>query len=234
MTNPIKVDAHVHLYRNEEEGRTEKEGYQVWEYGEKTDVHTTECVGTIDELVIQMDVTGISKAVVVNLFSAIATRESALAAGEKNPADVDAWVIEEMMGFNRWSCELARQYEGLVPFVAMWSRRLVISSRWVHARKRFEYPTTKCSTSLTRSSIWSRVSISTASCSDVARKRLAKSFESMRTWADFSRLTNMSRRCVFARAPKVRCAPFLKMSICYFQQRSMPRQKRLPSLILLS
>ena len=83
MTEPIKVDSHVHLYRTEEEGRTEKDGYQVWEYGEKTDVHVTECVGTTDELVAQMRSTGISKAVVVNLFSAIAARESALAAGEK-------------------------------------------------------------------------------------------------------------------------------------------------------
>ena len=118
MTDPIKVDAHVHLYRNTEEGRAEKEGYQVWEYGEKADVHVSECVGTIDELVVQMAATGISKAVVVNLFSAIAARKSADAAGEKKPADIDAWVIEEMIGFNRWSCELARQYEGLVPFVA--------------------------------------------------------------------------------------------------------------------
>ena len=118
MTEPIKVDSHVHLYRTEEEGRTEKDGYQVWEYGEKTDVHVTECVGTTDELVAQMRSTGISKAVVVNLFSAIAARESALAAGEKNPKDIDAWVIEEMIGYNRWSCELARQHDGLVPFVA--------------------------------------------------------------------------------------------------------------------
>ena len=119
MTEPIKVDSHVHLYRTAEEGRAEKEGYEVWEYGEKTDVHISECVGTIDELVPQMRSTGIAKAVVVNLFSALAARESAQAAGEKNPADIDAWVISEMLGFNRWSCELARQYEGLVPFVAM-------------------------------------------------------------------------------------------------------------------
>lgn len=118
MTDPIKVDAHVHLYRNREEGRAEKEGYQVWEYGEKADVHVSECVGTVDELAVQMKATGISKAVVVNLFSAIAARESAHTAGEKKPADIDAWVVEEMIGFNRWSCELARQYEGLVPFVA--------------------------------------------------------------------------------------------------------------------
>ena len=118
MTDPIKVDAHVHLYRDKVQGRAEKEGYQVWEYGQKSDVHSSECVGTIDELVPQMRSTGIVKAVVVNLFSALAAREEALRAGERKPADIDAWVIEEMLSFNRWSCELARGYEGLVPFVA--------------------------------------------------------------------------------------------------------------------
>ena len=118
MSELIKIDSHVHLYRTKEEGRTEKDGYQVWEYGEKSGVHSTPCVGTIDELVVQMDATGISKAVVVNLFSAIAARESALAAGENKPEDIDAWVIEEMVAFNRWCCDLAGQYEGLVPFIA--------------------------------------------------------------------------------------------------------------------
>ena len=111
MTELIKVDAHVHLYRTREEGHAEKHGYQVWEYGKTSDVHVTDCVGTIDELVVQMRATGISKAVVVNPFAA-------LAAGEKKTADIDAWVIQEMIAFNRWCCELARQYAGLVPFVA--------------------------------------------------------------------------------------------------------------------
>lgn len=127
MADMIRVDSHVHLYRTPEEGKAEKDGYQVWEYGDKADVHVSDCVGTADELAIQMKQTGIARAVVVNLFSGTVTREAALAElppdlsvaqREKKIADVDAWVIEQMVGFNRWSCELARSESGLVPFVA--------------------------------------------------------------------------------------------------------------------
>ena len=62
MTDFIRVDAHVHLYRSTEEGQTEKAGYEVWEYGEQAEVHQTDCVGTLDELLVQMEATGISKA----------------------------------------------------------------------------------------------------------------------------------------------------------------------------
>ena len=68
MTDLIRVDAHAHLYRTPEEGYAEKTGYEVWEYGEQTDVHQTECVGTVDELLLQMQSTGVNKAIIVNLI----------------------------------------------------------------------------------------------------------------------------------------------------------------------
>ena len=49
MADFILVDAHVHLYRTQEEGHREKTGYQVWEYGDQADVHETDCVGTVGE-----------------------------------------------------------------------------------------------------------------------------------------------------------------------------------------
>ena len=42
MTDLIRVDAHVHLYRSIEEGYAEKTGYEVWEYGEQAEVHITD------------------------------------------------------------------------------------------------------------------------------------------------------------------------------------------------
>ena len=39
MTDFIRVDAYVHLYRSIEEGYAGKTGYEVWEYGEQTEVH---------------------------------------------------------------------------------------------------------------------------------------------------------------------------------------------------
>lgn len=123
MTDMVRVDSHAHVYRSREEGKIEKDGYQVWEYGEKPGVHVSECVGTAEELVEQMTATGISRAVVVNLFSANVSRDAALAElshppSEQERADINAQVREHMVDFNRWACELARQQPGLVPFVA--------------------------------------------------------------------------------------------------------------------
>ena len=78
MADLIRVDAHAHLYRTPEEGYAEKTGYEVWEYGEQTDIHQTNCVGTVDELLLQMQSAGVNKAIIVNLFSAVISRKVAV------------------------------------------------------------------------------------------------------------------------------------------------------------
>ena len=127
MADLIRVDAHAHLYRTPEEGYTEKTGYEVWEYGDQADVHQTECVGTVDELLLQMRSAGVSKAIIVNLFSAAVSRKDAMKAfpegltdseKEKRTADIDAWVRREIISFNKWNCDLSQQHPELVAFVA--------------------------------------------------------------------------------------------------------------------
>ena len=128
MADFIRVDAHVHLYRTPDEGYAEKTGYEVWEYGAQADVHQSDCVGTVDELLLQMHSTEISKAVVVNLFSATVNRKIALASlddslsesdTEKRTADIDDWIRREVISFNQWNCDLSRQYPELAAFVAV-------------------------------------------------------------------------------------------------------------------
>ena len=127
MADFIRVDAHAHLYRTPEEGYAEKTGYEVWEYGDQADVHQTDCVGTVDELLLQMRSAGVSKAIIVNLFSAAVSRKVAVEAlpeglteyeKEKRTADIDAWVRREIISFNKWNCDLSQQYPELVAFVA--------------------------------------------------------------------------------------------------------------------
>jgi len=127
MTDFIRVDAHVHLYRSTEEGQTEKAGYEVWEYGEQAEVHQTDCVGTLDELLVQMEATGISKAVIVNLFSAKVNRQLAIdalpyglteAETRQRLRDIDVRIIDELIAFNRWNCDIAQKHPGLAPFIA--------------------------------------------------------------------------------------------------------------------
>jgi hypothetical protein len=127
MADLIRVDAHAHLYRTPKEGYAEKTGYEVWEYGEQADVHQTECVGTVDELLLQMESAEVSKAIIVNLFSAAVSRKNAVDAlpgglneyeKEKRTADIDAWVRSEIISFNKWNCDLSQQYPELAAFVA--------------------------------------------------------------------------------------------------------------------
>jgi hypothetical protein len=127
MTDLIRVDAHAHLYRTPEEGYAEKTGYEVWEYGEQADVHQTECVGTVDELLLQMQSVRVSKAIIVNLFSAAVSRKAAVEGlpegltgyeQEKRTANIDAWIRSEIISFNKWNCDLSQQHPELVAFVA--------------------------------------------------------------------------------------------------------------------
>jgi len=128
MSDIIKVDSHVHLYRTAEEGILEKEGYEIWEYGHKPAVHLSDSTGTVQEIVDAMQATGISKAVAVNLFSANAAREIALSQlpdklseQEKAKAvqEIDANVIEQLKTFNRWGCDVAQKFPQIAAFIAV-------------------------------------------------------------------------------------------------------------------
>ncbi len=127
MADAIRVDSHVHLYRSTGEGIAEKEGYQVWEYGDKPNVCVSGCAGTVDEFLDAMAAAGVSKAVLVNLFSAHVTREAALeelspdlsrSRRDRALAEIDEMVVEEMKAFNRWACDVAQQHSSIAPFVA--------------------------------------------------------------------------------------------------------------------
>ena len=84
-------------------------------------------MGTLDELLVQMEATGISKAVIVNLFSAKVNRQLAIdalpsglteAETRQRLRDIDVRIIDELIAFNRWNCDIAQKHPGLAPFIA--------------------------------------------------------------------------------------------------------------------
>lgn len=128
MSEPIKVDSHVHLYRTVAEGAAEKEGYQVWEYGEKDDVSASTYPGTVANILEAMEVSGMAKVVVVNLFIAREHFDRMLAElptildgieREKRVKRISAVVVEELKAFNFWICTISRQFPQIVPFVGV-------------------------------------------------------------------------------------------------------------------
>ncbi len=127
MADPIKVDSHVHLYRSREEGQAEKDGYEIWEYGAKPGVCFSERFGTVDEVMADMDATGISKAVVVNLYIGGLARArkraavpGALSGVERDRAydAIEAEITGELKAFNSWICGVSRSHSEIIPFIA--------------------------------------------------------------------------------------------------------------------
>ena len=128
MAEPIKIDSHVHLYRTINEGVAEKEGYQVWEYGEKDGVPASIYPGTVENILEAMEVSGMAKVVAVNLFIAREHRNARMAELPHNLSEaekgkrvreIDAWVVDQLQKFNSWICAIARQYPQIVPFVGV-------------------------------------------------------------------------------------------------------------------
>lgn len=126
MSEPVKIDSHVHLYRSVEEGNAEKDGYQVWEYGRKENVPVSAYPGTVDDILEAMEAAEIAKVIVVNLFIArqhlhaeLAKLPEGLAGAEKERRvkDIDAMVVDELKAFNRWICGVAQQHSQIIPFV---------------------------------------------------------------------------------------------------------------------
>ncbi len=127
MSDLLKIDSHAHIYETREIGLTEKTGYEVWEYGELDGVRASALNGTVDELLESMEVAGISRAVIVNLYTTASIRPGAIAALEpglageprrKAIAEIDARLGEEMRRFNLWACGVGRQHPELAIFVA--------------------------------------------------------------------------------------------------------------------
>ena len=104
MAGPILIDSHLHIYETKEEGRSSKEGYQIWEYGEKSDVKFSKYDGDVEDALDAMDKAGFSKAVVVNLFGS--------SGQEKGPA-----LAEELKAYNRWGCDVAAPQDSLVAYI---------------------------------------------------------------------------------------------------------------------
>ncbi len=127
MSEPRRIDAHVHVYQTREIGNAEKTGYEIWEYGELPGVRASDLSGTVDELLESMRAARISRSAVVNLYTTasirpavIATLEPGLSEAERSKAiqEIDARLAEEMSDFNHWACDLARKHPELAIFVA--------------------------------------------------------------------------------------------------------------------
>jgi hypothetical protein len=126
MADPIKVDSHVHLYRTSEQALEDKEIYEIFEYGTSADVHWSALTGTIEETLEAMAGADIAAAIVVNLYAAAWERlrfanhlpkDLNDAEREKAMANFEGRIPDELMAFNRWGCQIARDHGQITTLV---------------------------------------------------------------------------------------------------------------------
>jgi predicted TIM-barrel fold metal-dependent hydrolase len=134
MTDPIKVDVHMHLYPTAESGAWWKSGYEIWEYGAKEGVSFSRYDGTVEDALVAMEKAGFAHGVVVNLLSVDLFREEALAMlprdlppedRERAAAEIDATMADRFRAANRWLVDALEPIPALTPYVGVdpWALR---------------------------------------------------------------------------------------------------------------
>jgi hypothetical protein len=102
-TNSVAaIDIHMHVYPTREAGEREKRGYEIWEYGPKTEVRFSSAGGDPDDAVASLHDAGATRAVIAHLYK---------------PDSASADPMGDVAASNRWVCVLAQQHPEFVPYV---------------------------------------------------------------------------------------------------------------------
>jgi uncharacterized protein len=147
MSDPVKVDVHMHLYQSVESGEWWKAGYEIFEYGQKDGVRFSKYSGTVDNAVQAMKEAGFSHGVAVNLLSVDLFRAEAIAmlppeiqGGDRDRAiaDIDETMADRFRAFNRWLVEAVADVPQITPFVGVDPSALTPEENAGHLREMAE------------------------------------------------------------------------------------------------
>jgi hypothetical protein len=128
MSDPVKVDVHMHLYPTAASGDWWKSGYEIWEYGDKDGVVFSRYSGTVDDALAAMQAAGFAHGIAVNLLSVDLFREEAAAMlpaglqGEDRAravAEIEASMAERFRDANRWLVDALAPVRQLTPYVGV-------------------------------------------------------------------------------------------------------------------
>ena len=122
MPDPLVVDVHVHVFAHADDPM--RDGYEIWEYGERPDVAFGERRGTVDDLLDSLVSSPCAHCVVLGLFvpeENIAAGRGALADAPRgdNPETASHPSLPERLhAYNQWILATASQSPHLTPLVA--------------------------------------------------------------------------------------------------------------------
>jgi uncharacterized protein len=125
LSDPTVVDVHVHVFSDPEDPL--RDGYDIWEYGERADVQFGERRGTVDDLLESLDDSPCAHCVVLGMFvpdEEVAAERQALTTPIA-PDQAAAWeaafrrsLPDRLRDYNDWILMTARQSPRLTPLIA--------------------------------------------------------------------------------------------------------------------
>jgi uncharacterized protein len=123
VPDPTVVDVHVHVFAEPDDPL--RDGYDIWEYGERADVDFGQRRGTVDDLLTAMTETPCAHSVILGMFvpdeevaagrRAESPPEGAAAAWE---ADFRRTLPDLLRAYNDWVLTTAAQSPHLTPLIA--------------------------------------------------------------------------------------------------------------------
>jgi len=130
MTEPLKIDVHMHLYESKASGEWWKSGYDIFEYGDKADVVFGSYSGDVGDAVAAMAEAGYAHGIAVNLFSMDLFREEGIAMlppevvadpeqRDREIAAIERGLPARMQAYNRWLLDAVSSVPQITPYVAV-------------------------------------------------------------------------------------------------------------------
>jgi predicted TIM-barrel fold metal-dependent hydrolase len=123
VPDPVVVDVHVHVFADADDPM--RDGYEIWEYGERPDVEFGARRGTVDDLLNSLDDGPCAHCVVLGMFVPEAEMASARRAlptgspeGDNGEIEVRRSLPDRLRAYNRWILATADRSPHLTPLVA--------------------------------------------------------------------------------------------------------------------
>jgi predicted TIM-barrel fold metal-dependent hydrolase len=123
LSDPTVVDVHVHVFSDPADPL--RDGYDIWEYGERADVEFGERRGTVDDLLDSLNESPCAHCVVLGMFvpdEEVAAERRALTTPVVSE---EGWEMEfrrslpeRLRAYNEWILMMARQSPHLTPLIA--------------------------------------------------------------------------------------------------------------------
>lgn len=128
------VDTHLHAYRDAAQGLFETSAYPIDEYGAHDGVRYSPRAGTVADAVAALAEAGVAHAALLGSYELDGLPHPPGAHRHWPAAPPYARLADDLRAYNRWLCQVGREYPQLLPFVTVNPAVLTAGQSAAHVR----------------------------------------------------------------------------------------------------